>query len=48
VDHGLDWLERAYAEQSPWIGYMRVDPSLDPVRSQPRLARLLRQARLES
>jgi len=48
VDHGLDWLERAYAEQSAWIGYMGVDPSLDPVRSQPRFVRLLRQARLAS
>ena len=27
---GLDWLERAYDEQSPWIGYLRVDPRVDP------------------
>ena len=43
---GLDWLERAYDEQSPWIGYLRVDPRVDPVRSDPRFESLLRRARL--
>ncbi len=43
---GLDWLERAYAEQSPWIGYLGVDPRLDPVRSHPRFERLLGKADL--
>jgi eukaryotic-like serine/threonine-protein kinase len=45
---GLDWLERAYDEQSPWIGYLRVDPRVDPVRSDPRFEALLRKARLGS
>ena len=45
---GLDWLERAYDEQSPWIGYMKVDPRLDPVRSYPRFDSLLRKARLSA
>jgi TolB-like protein/Flp pilus assembly protein TadD len=43
---GLDWLERAYDEQSPWIGYLRVDPRVDPARSHPRFDSLLRKARL--
>ena len=43
---GLDWLERAYDEQSPWIGYLRVDPRVDPVRSHPRFESLLRKAQL--
>jgi TolB-like protein/Flp pilus assembly protein TadD len=43
---GLDWLERAYDEQSPWIGYIKVDPRVDPVRSDPRFDRLLTKARL--
>ena len=43
---GLDWLERAYDEQSPWIGYIKVDPRVDPVRSDPRFGSLLRKARL--
>jgi eukaryotic-like serine/threonine-protein kinase len=46
METGLDWLERALEERSPWIGYMRVDPRLDPVRSYPRFGRLLRNARL--
>ena len=47
LESGLTWLERAYEEQSPWIGYMRVDPRLDPVRSRPRFARLLGKAHLD-
>jgi hypothetical protein len=46
LDAGLAWLERAYDEQSPWIGYMKVDPRLDPVRSNPRFERLLAKAHL--
>jgi hypothetical protein len=44
----MDWLERAYDEQSSWIGYMKVDPRLDPVRTKPRFQRLLGKMRLES
>jgi tetratricopeptide (TPR) repeat protein len=46
LDSGLDYLERAYAERSPWIGYMGVDPRLDPVRSNARFTALVRKARL--
>jgi tetratricopeptide (TPR) repeat protein len=46
TDAALDGLERAYAEQSPWIGYLGVDPRVDPVRAHPRFRRLLDQARL--
>jgi hypothetical protein len=45
---GLAWLNRASEEQSPWIGYMKVDPRLDPVRSYPDFAELLRRAHLDS
>ncbi len=45
---GLDWLGRAYDEQSPWIGYMKVDPRVDPVRSHARFDSLLMKARLGS
>jgi tetratricopeptide (TPR) repeat protein len=45
-DTGLDWLERAYAEQSPWIGYLKVDPRVDAVRANPRFGQLLKKARL--
>jgi serine/threonine protein kinase len=45
---GMDCLERAYAEQSPGIGYLAVDPRVDLVRAHPRFASLLRKARLRS
>jgi serine/threonine-protein kinase len=45
-DTAFEWLDRAYEERSPWIGYMNVDPRLDPLRSDPRFAALLRTARL--
>jgi len=46
VNAGLDWLERALAEKSPWIAYLKVDPRVDPVRSHARFEGLLRKARL--
>jgi len=48
VDAGMDWLERAYDEQSPWLGYVGVDPRFDPLRGHPRFERLLKRARLSS
>jgi eukaryotic-like serine/threonine-protein kinase len=42
----LDWLERAYDERSPWIGYMGVDPRFDGVRSQAGFRRLVLRAGL--
>jgi serine/threonine-protein kinase len=44
---GLDWLERAFDERSPWIGYLLVDPRVDAVRGHPRFAALLRRAHLQ-
>jgi serine/threonine-protein kinase len=44
---GLDWLERALAEQSPWIGYLAVDPRVASVRSHARFTSLLEKARLQ-
>jgi serine/threonine-protein kinase len=43
---GLDWLERAREERSPWIGYLGVDPRVDPARADPRFQDLLRKTRL--
>jgi tetratricopeptide (TPR) repeat protein len=43
---GLDGLERAYEERSPWVGYLGVDPRVDPARAHPRFERLLRKTRL--
>jgi serine/threonine-protein kinase len=46
TEAGLDWLGRAYDEQSPWIGYLGVDPRVDPVRSHPRFESLLKRTGL--
>jgi tetratricopeptide (TPR) repeat protein len=46
-DAGLQSLERALAEQSVMTGYLRVDPRVDVVRTDPRFKRLLQKAALD-
>ena len=41
-DKAFEWLETAYRERVDWITYLKVDPELDPLRSDPRYADLLR------
>ena len=41
-DLAFAWLEKAYAEHSPGIIMMKVDPKYDPLRSDPRFAELMR------
>jgi TolB-like protein/DNA-binding winged helix-turn-helix (wHTH) protein len=36
------WLEKAYEERPSWIAWIKVDPVLDPLRSDPRFSALLR------
>lgn len=36
------WLEKAYREHSSWLAYLRVEPRLDPLRSDSRFTDLLR------
>ena len=45
-DEAFRWMDAAFDERSPWIGYMFVDPRLDPLRDDPRFSRLLARARL--
>ena len=40
-------MDIAFEERSPWIGYMKVDPRLDPLRPDRRFDALLQQARLD-
>ncbi len=47
ADESFRWLDTAFAERSPWIGYMRVDPRLNPLRSDPRFSALLTRAGLD-
>jgi len=46
TEEAFRWLDRAYEERSPWIGYMAVDPRLDDLRSDPRLDEMLRKVGL--
>jgi len=41
-DQALMWLERAYEERSFYMTWLKVDPELDNLRSEPRFAELLR------
>jgi adenylate cyclase len=36
----IDWLEKAYAERSVWMGWLKVQPMVDPLRSEPRFQAL--------
>jgi tetratricopeptide (TPR) repeat protein len=48
TETALNWLDQAYAEQSPWIGYLNVDPRVAAVRRHPRFKTLLARAQLNS
>jgi TolB-like protein/Flp pilus assembly protein TadD len=41
-EQATDWLEEAYKERSYWLIYMQVDPAIDPLRTSPRFAELLK------
>ncbi len=40
-DRAFEWLERAYAERSPKLVYLKVEPQLDGIRSDPRFGVLM-------
>jgi tetratricopeptide (TPR) repeat protein len=39
-EKAIDWLEKAYEERSTWIGWLKIQPMLDPLRSNPRFQML--------
>jgi tetratricopeptide (TPR) repeat protein len=41
-DLAFEWLERAYQERSTVLAYLRIDPRLAPLRSDPRYGELVR------
>ena len=41
-EEAFRWLEKAYEERPNWIPFMKVDPTLDPLRPDPRFSALLR------
>jgi tetratricopeptide (TPR) repeat protein len=40
-NEAMDWLEKAYEERDDWINWIKVDPNLDELRSEPRFVTLL-------
>jgi TolB-like protein len=44
-DRAIEWLEKAYAEHSPWLALLR-DPEFDNIRPDPRFADLFRRVGL--
>jgi Tfp pilus assembly protein PilF len=47
-DEAFKWLETAYEERDKGMAYLRVDPALDPLRSDPRFQDLVRRMNFPS
>jgi TolB-like protein/DNA-binding winged helix-turn-helix (wHTH) protein/Tfp pilus assembly protein PilF len=47
-DQAFDYLEAAYRTHDGWLGLLKVDPALDPLRSDPRFQDLLRRMNFPS
>jgi TolB-like protein/DNA-binding winged helix-turn-helix (wHTH) protein/Tfp pilus assembly protein PilF len=45
-DQAFNWLEKAFQERSNYLAYLKVFPLLDPLRSDPRFARLVQRVGL--
>jgi eukaryotic-like serine/threonine-protein kinase len=41
-DEAFVWLERAFKERDPRLGFLKTDPQFEPLRSDPRFAELVR------
>ena len=47
-DEAFTWLQRALEQRSLWLGYLSVEPQLDPLRSDQRFQRLRRRVDLRN
>jgi tetratricopeptide (TPR) repeat protein len=47
-DQAFEWLEKAYEERNQGLAFLKVDPTLDPLRSDPRFERILRRMNFPS
>ena len=47
-EQALEYLAQAHQERSGWMTYLKVDPRLDPLRSDARFIEMLRRVRLAS
>jgi tetratricopeptide (TPR) repeat protein len=43
----LDYLEKAYASDTQWLGWLKNDRTFDPLRSEPRFVALLKKLKLD-
>jgi len=41
-DKAIDWLKKEYEESGDWMNQLKVDPVMDPLRSDPRFQDLMR------
>jgi serine/threonine-protein kinase len=46
LDHAFEWLETAYQHRRGWLAYLKIEPMLDGLRSDPRFHRLVERMRL--
>ena len=46
ADRAFEWLEKAYRERRGWLAYLKIEPMLDGLRSDPRFHRLVERMRL--
>lgn len=42
TDEALRWLDKACDDRAPWLVWLRIDPRLDRLRSDPRFARIVK------
>ena len=45
-DEAFTWLEKSYDARDKGLTYLKIDPCMDPLRSDPRFARLLQRVGL--
>jgi eukaryotic-like serine/threonine-protein kinase len=46
AERAMEYLEKAYEDHSHWLIYLHIDPSIDPLRDEPRFQHLLRRVGL--
>jgi hypothetical protein len=46
LDKAFTWLERSYDVRDKGLTYLKIDPCVDPLRSDPRFARLVQRVGL--
>ena len=41
-DQAIEWLNKSYDDRENWMNQLKVDPVMDPLRSDPRFQELMR------